>query len=542
MTTTTSARSSAAPEIVLHVGMSPAEVFAAYGLHCPPRIGTLRNPAYRTYGRAVARLAAKLGQPFMPWQRYVADVALEVDDDGTLVYREVRLLVPRQSGKTTLVLAVKVHRALAMGKEAARNNPSQGSRQRIVYAAQTRQDAREKFVDDHLPILQASPLAKRFRPRLSNGSEALLWDTGAWDGIVSNGETAGHGKTLDLGVEDEAFAAQDHSLEQAFSPAMITRWSPQHWVVSTEGTEKSTYLAEKVDAGREIVERGEQSSICYIEFSEHEGSRNDPATWRLCMPALCPGSGRRCTCDPTGTWRHTVTVATIASECEKLPADEFDRAYLNRRKRHLPPPDPNVPTAEWPLRAQVGATTDGAQLALAVDITPARDHACIGVAALRPDGRMHLELIDLRPGTDWVVGALQRLRELWKPVAIGLDDKGPSGSLLVDLKAVGIDRPVDAEKPLVGDLYIPTASEVAQACGSFADAVRQDRVVHIDQVELNVALAGARTRPLTDAWAWARRAATVNISPLVAVTLARRAYEVRAPIVQTVSDPSVWVF
>ena len=55
-----------------------------------------------------------LGTPLMPWQQRVADTALEVDPGtGRLAYREVTLTVPRQSGKTTLILALAVHRALA---------------------------------------------------------------------------------------------------------------------------------------------------------------------------------------------------------------------------------------------------------------------------------------------------------------------------------------------------------------------------------------------------------------------------------------------
>jgi hypothetical protein len=47
-----------------------------------------------------------------PWQRLVADVAMEVDPaTGRLAYAEVDLTTPRQSGKTTLELGVLVHRA-----------------------------------------------------------------------------------------------------------------------------------------------------------------------------------------------------------------------------------------------------------------------------------------------------------------------------------------------------------------------------------------------------------------------------------------------
>lgn len=529
--TTTSVRSDPAPQIVLRPGATAAEIFAAYGLTCPPRVGTLRDQRHKTYGPAVARIAAKLGTPFMPWQRYVADVALEIDEQtGRLAYREVRLLVPRQSGKTTLILALKVHRALAMGKQARRYAPAQGTRQRILYAAQKGKDARDKFVDDHLPILEASPFVGRFRKRMTNGHEALIWDTGAYDGITAPTETAGHGKTLDLGIEDEAWAAEDNRLEAAYSPAMITRWSPQHWVVSTEGTERSAYLAAKVDSGRELVERGEPTTVCYLEWSNLDGARDDPATWWSCMPAL----------------GYTVTEDTIRSELEKLDGgpdpDEFDRAYLNRRKGSKPKPDPNMPTAtQWANIADVRSQALD-PVAIAVDVTPQRDHAAIAVAGVREDGRRHWEVIDHRGGTDWVVERLEQLREKWQPVAVGIDVAGPAGSLLVALKKAGFALPSDPEHPQPGDLWIPSAREAAAAFGAVVDAIRQDKVRHRDQTALNTAFTGARTRPLGDGTAWARRTAAADISPLVAVTIADAAYAARAHLIEDGGDPdAVWI-
>ena len=49
-----------------------------------------------TYGPRVAQTARLLGLELMPWQQFVADVALEVDlSTGLLAYREVVLTVPR---------------------------------------------------------------------------------------------------------------------------------------------------------------------------------------------------------------------------------------------------------------------------------------------------------------------------------------------------------------------------------------------------------------------------------------------------------------
>ena len=58
------------------------------------------------------------------------------------------------------------------------------------------------------------------------------------------------------------------------------------------------------------------------------------------------------------------------------------------------------------------------------------------------------------------------------------------------------------------------------ACGAFYDAVMEDRLRHLDTPVLNSALAVARKRSLGDAWAWHRKNAAADITPLVACTLA----------------------
>jgi hypothetical protein len=103
-------------------------------IDCPPLYATARDPSRPTLGGEVAAIAEQLGKPFMPWQRRVADVAMELDPaTGLLAYGEVDLTTPRQSGKTTLELAVLVHRARRWA----------GSR--MLYGAQDRIHARAKW-------------------------------------------------------------------------------------------------------------------------------------------------------------------------------------------------------------------------------------------------------------------------------------------------------------------------------------------------------------------------------------------------------------
>jgi hypothetical protein len=227
---------------------------------CSPQYATPRDPRRKTLGSAVAKVAKALGTPFMPWQRQVADVALEIDPrTGRLAYREVVVTTPREQGKTRLELAVLVHRA--------RTWP--GSR--MLYAAQDRIHARAKWGDDHLAALQRSRFAGELRPRFQRGDEAIRWHNGSWHGITAPGEKAGHSDVLDVAVVDEVWALEA-GLEHGLSLTMVTRPQPQLWVVSTAGTLRSAYLRGKVERGREGALHNIKGSTAYFEWGAPEGT------------------------------------------------------------------------------------------------------------------------------------------------------------------------------------------------------------------------------------------------------------------------------
>lgn len=485
-----------------------------YGLECPPRWGTPRTPARKSLGPHLWKVMTRLGAPPMPWQKYVSDVALEIDPEtGLFAHREVGISVSRQQGKTELCLAAQVHRALAW------------QQQNIVYAAQTRGMARQRWEDEFWEKISGSDLARMARIRKSNGNEAILWGrTRSKMGITANTEKAGHGPPLDMGFIDEAFAHEDDRLEQAFSPAMLTRKMAQLWWASAGGTTKSAWLNKKREAGRKLIEAlfadlaedgaAVRPRAAYFEwFAPEDMPRDDPATWYATLPAL----------------GHTVTVDVIRAELEKMDPAEFDRAFLNRTRKPTPPTDPNVPKGKWPglVDPKSRPTTD---VALAIDVSQDRSYASIGAASKRPDGKVHLEVVARRPGTDWVVPAMVKLAALWKPVAVAVASSGaPAGSLIDDLVAAGIDVPQDKEHPERGDLAVMRTGDVVEACGQLADAMNQSRAAHIDQVPLTAAVNGARTRRNGDAWTLDRTSSLVDISPLCAVTFARWALLIRGP-------------
>lgn len=481
---------------------------------CLPRFGTPRDPSRRTVGGRWAKVARGLGKPFMPWQRLVADVAGEIDPDtGELYYREVDVTVPRQSGKTTLILPVTVDRCIV---------PWRMGPQRAVYAAQTRNDARKKLMEEHIPLLEGTPLRGLIRSkRETNGSESLLWRNSSRQGLMATTKKSGHGPTIDLSVLDEFFAQIDDRLEQAVRPSMITRASSQLWVVSTAGDPTSFPLRRKVDAGRERSLTGRHGRIAYFEFSApDDADPDDPATWWSCMPAL----------------GHTITEADVAVERDGLPDDEFRRAFLNQWRDGMVAIQV-IPAEDWTACADPTAAPDG-RVAFALDVAPDASWAAIAVGGRTADGRPTGQVIDHRPGTSWVVPRVVELVDKWNPLAVALDPVSQSAALLNDLVAAHIEP-----------LLMTTARDFAAACGALYNAATHQpsegglllppAFRHRDQALLNAALAGAAKKRLKDAWLWDRQKSTTDISPLVAVTLASWAHEREAMSVVDVLQ-TIW--
>lgn len=454
----------------------------------------------------------------MPWQQYVADVAMELDADGNLFYRRVVVTVPRQSGKTTLILPVFVHRCIA---EFPGGKLETGARkQTVVYTAQTRNDARKKWIKEFVPLLEQSALRNQFHKRLTNGSEGLDFLNGSTFDLMATMDKSGHGDTVDLGIIDEAFAQDDDRLEQAVEPAMITRRSPQFWIISTAGPneERSPYLWSEVEAGRRQMETGEESRTAYFEWSL--GPDDDPSDIDV-VAARHPAVG------------YTITVDDLAERRDRaLLKDDlagFRRAYCNVWNTTEVKAPAKIPADRWALTIGPKTTAGKGEITMAYGITMDGKHSSIAVGA----GTLadpYVEVIEHKAEASWVPSRLVELVKSWGPIAVGFNNNGPAAAqaaaVLEAFRAAGVST----------DLLVPVnVQQYKQACGAFftdvvEDAVGADglpivgrpRLVRPDgQGPLDVAVAEASERPLGDAWAWDIRNATVPLSPLEAVTVAR---------------------
>jgi len=152
-------------------------------------------------------------------------------------------------------------------------------------------------------------------------------------------------------------------------------------------------------------------------------------------------------------------------------------------------------------------------LTLAIDVAPDRSTASVALAGLRADGLWHVELDDTRAGVEWVIPWVVERARKNRLHAVVVDEM----SGLVETR--GTRHYLSGTRVLV-TLAGAEGRDMAIACGKFYDAVIARTVRHTGQPHLTVALSVARKRPLAGAWAWNRKDAASDITPIVAATLA----------------------
>lgn len=430
----------------------------------------------------------------MPWQQLVADVAGEVDPrTGQPVYREIVIFVPRQSGKTTLILSEIVHRAWAFGRP-----------QNTRYAAQTGDDAIAKW-KEHVEILERTQFRRVFDTDDTNGQRSLVWSNGSRYTPTATTKKSGHGKTLDQGIIDEAFAQVDFRTEQAMRPAMLTRRDAQLVILSTAGDATSVFLNAKITANRERLEAEPDapSSTAYFEWSASlDEDPFDEDTWWRCMPAL----GR------------TVDPAVVRADLESMLADPlqgergFRRAYLNQTD-YGSAAEQVFDADDWSATASDDSWIVGPRT-LALDVTPDRSWAAVAWAGYNAEGRLHFEVIKHERNTHWVAGfLLDRIARQKGPVSVSVAGRSQAAQMVDELRDLGIDT------------RILSAADYVAACASFHDGIMRRTSAHLrtGQLDLDIAISGAAWTN-SETRTWDRRKATTDISPLVACTVAQWAF------------------
>lgn len=447
-----------------------------------------------TSGPDAADLAESCGLVLDAEQRLAVDTLLAETSTGRWAAFEGGLVAARQNMKTATFLSIALLKLFLLQDRLT------------VWTAHEFSTAMEAFRDIQALIDAAPHLSRKVKTiNNTNGEEGIETVSGSRLIFRARSKRAGRGLSGNTVILDEAFALQPAHMGSLL-PTLSAVPNSQVFYGSSAGHLNSAILRSIRDRGR----AGGSPSLAYLEWCAPTGgcatddcdhrldaigcALDDESKWQLANPAL----GRR------------LAVTAIRAERQALAGapTEFARERLGWWEDPAEGAESVVDLEQWRRLGDVGSQIVGSPT-FAVDVTPDRGRGSIAVAGARADKLVHAEVIRNERGTGWIVAAVAAIAKRASVRRVTLDASSPAGSLIPALEAKGLE------------VVTTSARDLGQACGVFVDHVAQETLRHLDQGPLNDALEGASTRPLGDgAWAWSRRSSQVDISPLVAVTLA----------------------
>lgn len=468
-------------------------------------------PAVSSTGREAIDLARLAGLVLDPWEEYVLAESLGEDERGRWAAFEVGLVVARQNGKGAILEARELAGLYLLNERL------------IIHSAHEFATSEEHFrrVRD---LIEGTPeLSSRVKKngiKQSHGQEGIELVGGNRIKFRTRTKGGARGFTGDLVVFDEAMYVQT-AAHGAILPTLSAKsitGNPQVWYTASAVDQWIHDHGLVLARVRERALGGDDPSLAYFEWSiDCENPEDvtderalDPAEWARANPGL----GIRISAEHVALEQRAMDGRTFA--VERLGVGDW-------------PSSDGLGVAvfefnAWRQQADMDSAVVG-KSQIAFDVTPDRSYGSIGRAGVREDGKKHVELVERSRGTGWMVDRLMELAEEFDCREPICDGAGPAGSLIPKLEREGL-RP-----------KVLTAKEHAQACGSFFDEFEDDHQRHVPDPDLDAAVKGAAKRSLGDAWAWSRKSAAVDISPLVVITVASWGIETSKPV-----DPLVaWV-
>jgi hypothetical protein len=452
-----------------------------------PRIMSVPEAA-SSRGREAIDFAKKAGLKLDAAQALVLEHALGVKEDGRWAAFGVGVVEPRQNGKGAILEARELAGLFLF-------------RERLIIHSAHQVDTSLEHFRRLLWLIEETPELDRrvAKVRNTNGQEEITLKTGERIRFRSRSRGGGRGFSCDCLVLDEAMFLPEFAYG-ALLPTLSARPNPQVWHT---GSAVDQFVHEHGLVLARVRERGvagDDPTLAFFEWSvDGENPSLVPAevavderAWRQANPAL----PKRISLEHVRNEQRSMDPRSFAVERLGIgdwPATDGTASVI----------DINA----WQALTDVESKIVG-PVCFTFDVTPDRAFATIAASGRRDDGLLHVEVIERRPGTGWIARRLVDLVARHKAARVSCDAAGPAGSILPALAAANIA--VEAV----------TARDYAAACGLLFDLVEQEAIRHLGSDVVVNALRGASRRPLADAWAWSRKSSAVDISPLVAVTLA----------------------
>lgn len=406
---------------------------------------------------------------------------------------EVLLLVSRQNGKGTDIEILELYCLFSLDLN-------------VYHTAHLMKTSRKAFKRLWSLISRTPQLLRRVKGKPRQTAEEIVIEltSGALITFMARSGRAGRGlDDCDVLILDEALFLEPKMVE-ATIPTMSTRPTPLVVYASSAGVEGSVLLR----ALRKRMEDGDPTIAGFdwsVDPAEVKREGFDPVAVGPVAQAN-PSLGGLITMDYVrGEFAAMTSTGSLAGYLrERLGVFDADPDELKRV----------IPAAAWADRAGADGRPEGPMAFGIAAAWPDAEKVAIGLGG-RLDGELLLQVVDYRPGTEWVVERVRELVDKWGDIPVVIDPGGPAGFLIEDFENEKLEpgqKRIKVLQPTMRQIGHAAKDLRAEICGD-APTAR-----HFNQKVLNDAVAGAGRRPLGDSWTYQRRG-EVDISPLESVML-----------------------
>lgn len=417
------------------------------------------------------RLLEEYGVKLLPWQkaivyRWLAVYWDEVDEQWKWSNPKAGLLVPRQNGKTEIIIA-RIIGGMVFMKEA------------LIYTAHS-----DKTVDEVKRRVQnffyqaeeevRDLLTAEFDKEPKSLDYIELRNKGRCV-FRTRTRTGGLGTTNDTLILDEAQEETD-AQQEALLPT-ISAGKSQNQQILRAGTPPSGGGKGTVFVRiRQNVIDGKDPETCWQEWSvELLTDPSDVDAWYQTNPSL----------------GYHLILAAVKTEAKDMAVDSFNKMRLGwiagiESQRAIPD--------EWwsALKVDKVQVPEDASFVYSIKFAPDGSSVSLSIGLNMPDGKVHVELIDRRPmssGTMWLVQFLTDHNNRWKKCSKIIID-GASGTQLLVEELVRFDRRLSKK------ILTPNVKEAGAAYAAFHEAVEHAKLTHYDQPALNMSIKTVKKRSI----------------------------------------------
>lgn len=445
-------------------------------------------------------LAASAGLILDPWQKLVLNGALAERPNHNWAAFEVGVICPRQNGKNAILEARQLAGLFLFGEKLQTHTAhrADASLEHFLRMKDLCISVAESIGDRRLKLKK--------RPTETHGQESIELVSGQRLNFKARAKDSGRAFSGNTVYLDEAMRLSDMT---ALVPTLSAQPNPQLWYSSSAPLPKmeSDILRRLCKRGRR-ASRGETNEprLAFFEFAagEDPGPKPDAdedsaeyqlwlAAWRQALSEGNPALGIRLNEEFCETERGALTHEGFILERFGIYPEDIDAS------------EPAIDPHGWKACASPASQIVG-PLVLIFEVSVDRKTAVIASVGRSSLDGTHVEIIENRPRTGWVVERLRQLSDKHHPAAIIANPSGPAGGLLADCEREGLT------------IAHVKGADYTQACQAAHDDITEHRWRHIDQASLTAAVTGAAWRTQGDARVFDRRG-LLDIAPLIAVAV-----------------------